>query len=53
MDSEPVTGAIRLTASSSWTYHVVVIAAIVWLAAAGVLAIGYRSFPRERLLIQL
>ena len=29
------------------------IAGIVWLAAAGMLALGYRSFRRERLLVQL
>ncbi len=32
---------------------VVVVAGIVWLAAAGMLALGYRSFRRERLLVQL
>ena len=32
---------------------VLVIAALVWLVATGFLAVGYRSFRRERLLIQL
>jgi hypothetical protein len=32
---------------------VVVVAALVWVAAVGTLAVGYRAFRRERLLIQL
>jgi ABC-type Na+ efflux pump permease subunit len=32
---------------------VAVVAVIVWAAAAGMLAVGYRSFRRERLLVQL
>jgi ABC-2 type transport system permease protein len=32
---------------------VVFVAGLVWLAAAGMLIIGYRSFRRERLLVQL
>ena len=32
---------------------VVMLAAIVWLAAVGMLAIGYQAFRRERLLVQL
>ena len=32
---------------------VAVVAGIVWAAAAGILAVGYRSFRRERVLVQL
>jgi ABC-type Na+ efflux pump permease subunit len=32
---------------------VVLVAALVWVAATGMLALGYRSFRRERLLVQL
>jgi ABC-type Na+ efflux pump permease subunit len=43
-----VTGVLYLDLAA-----VVVIAGIVWLLAAGTLSIGYRSFRRERLLVQL
>jgi ABC-type Na+ efflux pump permease subunit len=43
-----VTGALYLDLAA-----VVVIAGIVWLIAAGTLGVAYRSFRRERLLVQL